>query len=183
MRLYLFTGLYWPIYSVARGYSNHRHHSIESSPSFPWWMDFLINFGVPSTVSTDQGRQFKSTLWSELMELLGPQRICATAYHPSANGLIEWFHYQLKASLKTHRQPTHWADALSIVLLGIRTTLKQDINCSAAELIYGTILRLPGEFFDSDHSLSLINPAEYVTQIKATMAKLRAPLARKVSTK
>ena len=67
----------------------------------------VARFGVPSTVSTDRGRQFESTLWRELTELLGSKRIRTTAYHPSANGLIEQFHRQLKASLKA-RQPTLW---------------------------------------------------------------------------
>ena len=108
------------------------------------------------------------------MKLLGSKHICTTAYHPSANGLIKWFHRQLKTSLKAQLQPTLWVDALPLVLLGIQTALKEDIHCSAAELVYGTTLRLPGEFFDSD-------PAEYVTQLKATMVKLRAPPVRKPS--
>ena len=87
-------------------------------------------------VSTDQRRQFESTLWRELMELLGSKRICTTAYYPSANGLIEWFHRQIKTSLKAQLQPTLWVDALPLVLLGIRTALKEDIHCSAAELVY-----------------------------------------------
>ena len=36
---------------------------------------------------------------------------------------------------------------------------------------------------DSDPSLSLADPAEYVTQLKATMAKLRAPSVWKQSPK
>ena len=117
------------------------------------------------------------------MELLGSKRIRSTAYHPSANGLIERFHHQLKASLKAQLQPTLWVDAFPLVLLGIRTALKEDICCSAAELVYGTTLHLAGEFFDSDHSLPLADPAEYVAQLKATMAKLRAPPIRKQSPK
>lgn len=38
-------------------------------------------------------------------------------------------------------------DALPLVLLGIRTALKEDIASTAAEMVYGTTLRLPGEFF------------------------------------
>lgn len=36
---------------------------------------------------------------------------------------------------------------LPIVLLGIRSTIKEDLNATAAEMIYGTGIRLPGEFF------------------------------------
>eukprot|EP00731_Ephydatia_muelleri_P025040 Em0017g123a len=76
-----------------------------------------------------------------------PSRLRTTAYHRMANGLIERFHRQLKSSLKACHTPTHWVDALPIILLGIRTALKQDLGCSAAELVYGTTLCIPGEFF------------------------------------
>ena len=81
------------------------------------------------------------------MCLLGAKRIRTTSYHPIANGLIERYHRQLKASLKAQANPTRWTDVLPMVLLGIRTALKDDLHCSAAELVYGTMLRLPGEFF------------------------------------
>ena len=80
------------------------------------------------------------------MQLLGSKRICTTAYHPIAV-FIERLHRQLKAALKCHPNPTHWADSLPLVLLGIRTSLKEDIHCTSAELVYGTSLCLPGDFF------------------------------------
>jgi len=90
------------------------------------------------------------------MILLGTQRIRTTSYHPIANGLVERFHRQLKSALKCLPDTTHWAKALPLVLLGIRTTLKQDLKCTPAELVYGTTLRLPGEFFTSDPSNDII---------------------------
>ena len=59
---------------------------------------WIARFGVPSTVSTDRGRQFDSTLWTELIRLLGSKRIRTIAYNPSSNGLVEQFHRQLKGS-------------------------------------------------------------------------------------
>jgi len=84
------------------------------------------------------------------MKLIGTRRIRTTAYHPIANRLVERFHRQLKSALKCLTDTTHWIKALPLILLGIRTTLKQDLKCTPAELVYGTTLCLPSEFFLSD---------------------------------
>ena len=58
----------------------------------------------------------------------------------------------------------------------IRTTLKQDLGCSVAELVYGTTLRIPGEFFFFFTSTAStgVDAASYVEQLKATMRHLQA---------
>ena len=98
---------------------------------------WIARFGVPSTITTDRGRQFESHLWSKLLQLLGCKHLRTTAYHPIANGIIEGFHRQLKSALKAHSSPSHWIETLPLVLLGIRTALKTDLQCSAAELCMG----------------------------------------------
>lgn len=40
-----------------------------------------------------------------------------------------------------------WLDILSTVMLGLRMSFKEDIQTTPAELVYGTGLRMPGEFF------------------------------------
>ena len=115
---------------------------------------WISRFGVPSTVTTDRGRQFESDLFKQLLQTLGSTRIRTTSYHPMANGMVERFHRQLKAALKSHPNPTRWTNSLPLVLLGIRSSLKADIGCTAAELVYGTTLRLPGSYF---------NPSFYTT--------------------
>ena len=106
------------------------------------------------------------------MRLLGSKRIRTTAYHPSSNGLVERFHRQLKASLKAQPDPANWSENLPIALLGIRTVLKEDLHCTAAELVYGTTLRLPGEFFNSSGLATTLDPASYVVQLKRSMQQL-----------
>ena len=85
---------------------------------------WISSFGVPSTVTTDRGQQFESTLWSSLMQLLGCRHIRMTSYHLIANGMIERFHRQLKSILKSYPNTADWTTALPMALLGIRTTLK-----------------------------------------------------------
>ena len=78
---------------------------------------WILRFGIPSTVSTDRGSQFESTLWS----------------------------------------------------------LKEDIQCSSAEQVYGTTLCLPGEFFYSIQDDTITEPAAYITRLKSDMLHYKPP--------
>ena len=71
----------------------------------------------------------------------------------------------VKGALKA--QP--WVDALPLVLLGIRTALKEDLSATAAEMVYSTTLCLPGEFFQPSDSKSVVDPTDYVSQLKTHM--------------
>ena len=129
-------------------------------------------FGVPSVITTDRGSQFESSLFRRLNQLLGTHRIRTTAYHPAANGLVERFHRQLKASIAA-ADPTHWTEVLPLALLGIRTSLKVDINCSAAEMVFGTTLALPSDFVASTDDDTLLDPTDYVHRLRQYMSNLR----------
>ena len=107
---------------------------------------WISRFGVPRIVTTDQGTQFESRLFKELLNLLGNHKIRTTTYHPQSNGMVERFHRHLKASLKASINAKNWYCNLPWVLLGIRTAIKEEIGFSAAQLLYGQALRVPGEF-------------------------------------
>jgi len=44
-------------------------------------------------------------------------------------------------------ETNNWVEILPTVLLGLRTCFKEDLNSSPAEMLYGSTLRIPGEFF------------------------------------
>jgi cleavage and polyadenylation specificity factor subunit 1 len=139
---------------------------------------WVANFGVPSTITTDRGTQFESSLLLSLTNILGVRRIRTTAYHPAANGMVERFHRQLKASLMAQPVPSRWVENLPMILLGIRCTIKNDLGCTPAELVYGTTLRLPGQFFEPTPESTVGLTSDYVSNLRMLMFSLAAPRPR-----
>ncbi|KAL0809250.1 hypothetical protein ABMA28_011469 [Loxostege sticticalis] len=109
-------------------------------------LGWVARFGCPTDVVTDRGRQFESATFQQLSKTLGFKHRRTTAYNPQCNGLVERFHRQLKAAIMCH-DDSSWSEALPFVLLGIRSSFKEDLQTSSAELVYGEPLSLPGEFF------------------------------------
>ena len=112
---------------------------------------WVAQFGAPAIITIDHGQQFESSLFSSMLNFLGCSRIWTTAYHPAANGMVERFHQQLKVSLMARGQSQHWVESLPLVLLGIQSTVKEDLHCCPAKLVFGTTLCLPGSLLPLHH--------------------------------
>ena len=130
-----------------------------SSCAFAFISGWLSRFGVPQHITSDQGAAFTSSLWSYVTRLLGIEHHQTTSYHPAANGMVERFHRDLKVSLRSRCTNSSWMDQLPWVLLGLRTSIKQPIGTSSAEMVYGQPLCVPGEFWPTpvtdDHNREL----------------------------
>ncbi|XP_037529459.1 uncharacterized protein LOC119406796 [Rhipicephalus sanguineus] len=63
--------------------------------------------------------------------------------------MVERLHRQVKTALTTPLNSATSVDALPLMLLGLRALILADLPCSAAELVCGGYLLLPGDFFTS----------------------------------
>ncbi|GFY71720.1 transposon Tf2-9 polyprotein [Trichonephila inaurata madagascariensis] len=130
--------------------------------------NWISRFGVPAIITTDQGGHFQSRLLYSLKQMLGIRRIQTTPYHPSSNGMVERLHRNLKQAIRCH--DTKWTESLPVVLLGLRACIKEDLNASCAEMVFGKTIVLPGEFFENS-SQTPTDPSE-VKGLKPSLTAL-----------
>lgn len=69
---------------------------------------WISTFRVQEEISSDDGRQFTSTIWTEFNKVLDIKAHQTTAYHPQANRIVKRFHQQLKSALKAYTTSPNW---------------------------------------------------------------------------
>lgn len=146
--------------------------------------NYIARYGVPLEITTDQGGQFESNLADELNKLLGSHRTRTTSYHPQANGLVERLHRTLKTALYARQNTENWSIELPLILLGIRTSIKTDLGCTPADLVYGQSLKIPGDFIDTTKQNNVVLPqSDFVMKLRTAMQNLIAKETRQTKQK
>lgn len=133
---------------------------------------WISRFGCPQKVTSDRGPQFTSYIFKNFVKKFGIKHFYTTSWHPPANGFVERFHRTLKAAIRAHE--SNWFEALPLILLGIRSSFKEDIQATTAELVYGESLRLPHEML-SDDKFTENSDAKYnlLISLREHMSRLR----------
>ncbi|KAI3364021.1 hypothetical protein L3Q82_010786 [Scortum barcoo] len=110
--------------------------------------DFLSSlfarWGVPDTITTDNGPQFVSADFTAFAEGRRIKHIRTALYHPQANGGVERFNQTLKNGLRAHlADGLPFPSALQSTLLHYRATPHATTGSSPALLMLGRELQLP----------------------------------------
>lgn len=103
---------------------------------------WIAIFGLPITITSDQGSIFKSAEWKNFVEKFQIQHNFTTAYHPRANGIVERMHRTLKESL-TAANKRDWSATLPWTLLQMRNAKGDDIDYSPTDVTFGGKTRQP----------------------------------------
>lgn len=108
-------------------------------------MQFFSRLGIPEEILTDNGSQFTSGLFSEVMDLLLIQHLRTSPYHAATNGLVERFNGTLKKMLSklVSEQPQNWDRFINPLLFAYREVPQDSTGFSPFELLYGRTPRGP----------------------------------------
>lgn len=106
---------------------------------------FISRHGVPLELHPDQGRNFESNLFKELIQLLGIKKTRTTALHPQSNRQAE---RQQRAILDylakfVSKKQTVWDYYIPMYLLAYRSLKNEITGVSPAELYFARDLWFP----------------------------------------
>lgn len=107
----------------------------------------IHRFGIPETITTDQGSVFTGRKMVKFAENAGFKLLTSTPYYAQANGQVEAENKNLIAIIKrkTKGKPRNWHEALGEALWACRTSPKESTNTTPFRLTYGHDAILPVE--------------------------------------
>jgi transposase InsO family protein len=144
---------------------------------------FFTLFGLPKSIQSDQGSNFMSGLFQQVMQELGIKQFRSSAYHPESQGALERFHQTLKNMIRMYSQDTEksWDEGIHLLLFAARDSVQESLGFTPFELVFGHNVRGPLKLLkekllvDDDSSLNLF---QYVSDFRTKLTKA-CDLARK----
>ena len=131
------------------------------------WEHFLVHYGFPERLHSDQGRDFESHTIRELCSLLGIRKVRTSPYHPRGNPVED----PLLSTLGTLKdtEKTHWRDFVKPLTHAYNCTRNDVTGFSPYELMFGRQPRLP---IDIAFGLPLtdkqpLSHSQYVKKLKS----------------
>lgn len=127
-------------YAVAIPTSNQKARTVAKC----LWDHFIVHYGIPEKLHSDQGPDFESQLIKGLCEVAGIQKIRTTPYHPRGNP-VERFNRTLLNMLGTleNKDKLHWKDFVKPLVHAYNCTKNEVTGFTPYELMFGRQPRLP----------------------------------------
>ena len=106
---------------------------------------WISRFGCPHSLHSDQGRNFESKLYEQLMHLLEMNKTRATPFHPQSNATIERMNKTLQNMSKksVNEEQSNWSQQLPYVMMAFRSSVHESTGCTPQFLVFGIELSLP----------------------------------------
>lgn len=135
------------------------------------WENFLVHYGFPEKLLSDQGPDFESHTIKELCSIAGIQKVRTTPYHPRGNP-VERFNRTLLQMLGTleNKDKSHWREFVKPLVHAYNCTRNDVTGFSPYELMFGRQPRLPVDLaFGLPMSQELKSHSQYVHDLKGRL--------------
>ncbi len=138
---------------------------------------FFSTFGLPKIVQSDQGTNFMSNVFKQVMKTLAITHHTSSAYHPQSQGALERFHQTLKSMMRKYCLETgnDWDEGIPLLMFAVRESVQESLGFSPAELVFGHQVRGPLKVLkdkilenDVDAKTSVL---DYVTKFRERLNK------------
>jgi hypothetical protein len=128
-------------------------------------VEFILRFGIPACILSDQGRNYESELIASVCELLDISKLRTSPYHPEANGLSERFNKTLKTILRCYINDEHsnWDKLLAPICFAYNTSVHASTKHTPFELVFGRKPKIPLDLILGE-KLRLNNQADIVVR-------------------
>jgi len=106
---------------------------------------WIVLFGVPKAIHSDQGREFESSLFRGVIELLGSKKIRTAPYRPQSDGQVERMNrtiLQLLSAFVSDRA-NDWDVHLPYVMMAYRSSVHSSTGCTPHIMVFGRETNLP----------------------------------------
>ena len=139
----------------------------------------LIKFfswvGFPKIIQTDQGTNFTSTLFRQVLRELEVHHVKSTAYHPQSQGALERFHQTLKTMLRSYclQHEQEWDQAVPLLLFAARSAVQESTNYSPFQMVFGHEVKGPLKLLKDAllNASNELNLLEYVRKFQERLTK------------
>lgn len=107
--------------------------------------NFILTFGIPREIVTDQGTEFLANVFKESAKILGIKQLSSTAYHHETLGSLENTHKNLGSFLRiqTNKFSDTWSSWLPFWCFAFNNTVHTETKYSPFELVFGKQCNLP----------------------------------------
>ncbi len=99
---------------------------------------FISIFGIPKVVQSDQGSNFSSHMFSQVLKQLRIRHVQAAAYHAQSQRALKRFHQTLKSLLRSYciELGKDWEEGLPWLMLAAREVTQESLGFSPNELVF-----------------------------------------------
>ena len=109
---------------------------------------WILLFGAPRRLLTDQGQNFESSTLANLCNLWRIDKIRTTSYHPAGNGACERLNQTIKHGLQkilNDQNMDNWDLILNDVMFAYNTSIHSTTGFTPQMLMFGGEARIPSE--------------------------------------